>query len=333
MDLTPRYVPDTDLRIAPLVLGTMTFGAQVDRAAAAGMVTQCRDAGITMFDTANSYNGGESERILGEIVAPFRSEVLLASKVFNPMGPGAEDRGLRRPAIEKALDASLKRLGTDHLDLYYLHAPDRQAPIEESLEAMQEAVAAGKVRHVGLSNYAAWQVAEIRSLQGGRGWPAVRVCQPMYNLLARRLEDEYAEFSERYGIFNIVYNPLAGGLLTGKHTGPDRPRAGTRFAEDQGPATGLSEMYRARYWNDAQFDAVGALRQVAADAGLTLVELAFRWLLGRPLVGSVLLGASSPDQLAVNIAAAQGPSLSQDVEDACDEVWARLRGAAPGYNR
>jgi aryl-alcohol dehydrogenase-like predicted oxidoreductase len=327
MDMAPRPVPGTDLSISPLVLGTMTFGARVDRHAAARMVGRCREAGITMFDTANSYNDGESERILGEVVAPFRSEVLIASKVFKPMGPGADDRGLRRPAIEKALDATLKRLGTDYLDVYYLHFPDPETPVEESLETMQDAVAAGKVRHVGLSNHAAWQVADIRCLQGRRGWPAAHVCQPMYNLLARRLEDEYAAFSARYDIFNVVYNPLAGGLLTGKHADPQRPQAGTRFAED------LGETYRERYWNAAQFEAVGALRQVASEAGLTLVELAFRWLLSRPVVGSVLLGASDDDQLAANITAAQGPAVPTDVEDACDEVWARLRGAAPRYNR
>lgn len=323
----PRRVPGTDLRTAPLVLGTMTFGSQVDRAGAEQMVGQCRDAGITMFDTANSYNAGESERILGEVVAPFRSEVLLASKVFNPTEPGGDDGGLRRPAIAKGLDASLARLGTDYLDLYYLHSPDRQAPIEETLEAMQDAVAAGKVRHVGLSNYAAWQIAEVRCLQERRGWPGVHVSQPMYNLLARRLEDEYAEFSQRYDIFTIVYNPLAGGLLTGKHTDPARPGSGTRFGDD------LGKMYRARYWNSAQFEAVQALAEVASQAGLTLLQLAFRWLLARPVVGAVLLGASRPEQLAANLEAARGPALGEDVEAACDEVWARLQGAAPRYNR
>ena len=325
--LAPRQVPGTDLRTSPLVLGTMTFGGQVDRDAAARMVQQCRDAGVTMFDTANVYTGGESERILGELVAPFRSEVLIASKVFNPTGPGPDDRGLRRPAIEKALEASLRRLGTDYLDVYYFHLPDREAPLEESLEAMQDAVRAGKVRHVAVSNHAAWQIAEIRCLQDRRGWPPVHISQPMYNLLSRRLEDEYAEFSDRYDIFNIVYNPLAGGLLTGKHRDPGRPQEGTRFSGE------MAEMYRERYWNEAQFDAVRHLQLVAADAGITLVELAFRWLLGRPVVGAVILGASSPDQLAANLAAADGPALPADVEAACDEVWARLRGAAPRYNR
>lgn len=322
-----RSIPGTDLKTAPLVLGTMTFGGQVDRDGAARMVEQCREAGVTMFDTANVYTEGESERILGEVVAPFRSEVLLASKVFNATGPGPDERGLRRPAIEKALDASLRRLGTDYLDVYYFHLPDRDAPLEESLEAMQDAMAAGKVRHMAVSNHAAWQIAEVRCVQERRGWPGVHISQPMYNLLARRLEDEYAEFSQRYEMFDIVYNPLAGGLLTGKHANPGRPQEGTRFTGDMG------EMYRGRYWNDAQFDAVHDLERIASEAGLTLIELAFRWLLGRPTVGAILLGASSPDQLATNLAAAQGPALADDVTQACDEVWARLRGAAPKYNR
>ena len=325
--LEARRIPGTDLDTSPLVLGTMTFGGQVDRAGAGRMVDQAREAGITMFDTANVYTDGESERILGEVVASFRSEVLIASKVFNATGPGPDERGLRRPAIEKALDASLRRLGTDYLDVYYFHLPDREAPLEESLEAMQDAIAAGKVRHMAVSNHAAWQIAEVRCIQDRRGWPGVHISQPVYNLVARRLEDEYAEFSQLYEMFNIVYNPLAGGLLTGKHTSPSSPQEGTRFTGDMG------EMYRGRYWNDAQLQAVHDLERIASQAGLSLLQLAFRWLLGRPAVGAILLGASSPDQLEANLAAAQGPPLGDDVQEACDEVWARLRGAAPRYNR
>ncbi len=317
----------TDLSVSRLVLGTMTFGGQVDGVTAAAMVARCRDAGVTMFDTANAYNAGVSEQLLGAAVAPFRDEVLIASKVFNPMGDGPDDRGLSRVAVDKALDATLRRLGTDHLDLYYLHAPDRHVPLEETLGAMADAVAAGKVRSVGMSNYAAWQLAEARCLTERNGWPPVHVSQPMYNLLSRRVEDEYAEFSERYQMHDIVYNPLAGGLLTGKHTDPGRPEPGSRFGSE------LGEMYRGRYWNAVQFEAVAALRDVAGQAGLTLVELAFRWLLSRPLVDAVLIGASRLDQLETNLAAADGPPLGSDVLAACDDVWARLRGAAPSYNR
>lgn len=321
---TPR---GTDLSVSRMVLGTMTFGGQVDQATAAAMVARCRDAGVTLFDTANAYTGGASEQLLGAAVAPFRDEVLIASKVFNPVGEGPDDRGLSRRAVEKALEATLRRLGTDYLDLYYLHSPDRDVPIEETLGAMADAVDAGKVRYVGMSNYAAWQLAEARCVAERHGWPPVQVSQPLYNLLSRRIEDEYAEFAERSGMHDIVYNPLAGGLLSGKHTDSGRPEPGGRFASQ------LGEMYRGRYWNAAQFEAVAALRGIASEAGLTLVELAFRWLLSRPLVDAVLIGASRLEQLEANLAAADGPPLGADVMAACDDVWATLRGAAPPYNR
>jgi aryl-alcohol dehydrogenase-like predicted oxidoreductase len=319
----------TDLELPRLVMGTMTFGGQVDRDGARAMVERCREHGITMFDTANSYNAGASERILGEIVAPYRDEVLIASKVFNPTGDESTYRGLGRAAVRQSLEDSLRRRGTDHLDVYYLHAPDWETPIEETLSAMADAVAAGKVRHVAVSNYAAWQVAEIRCLSDRNGWPTVGISQPMYNLLARRLDDEYAAFSARYDMHNIVYNPLAGGLLTGKHTDPGRPGHEGRFAA----GSRMGEMYRRRYWNDQQFAAVEALRKVAADGGLTLLQLAFRWLWSRPLVDGILLGASSLEQLEANLEAADGPPVTAELAEACDEVWSGLRGAAPLYNR
>ena len=304
-----RTLPGTDMQLPRLVLGTMTFGAQVDREAAGTMVDSCRDAGITMFDTANSYNAGASERILGEIVAPFRADVLIASKVFNPTGDGSNYRGLRRPAIEEALEATLRRLGTDYLDLYYLHAPDRDTPIEETLGAMADAVTAGKVRQVGVSNYAAWQIAEIWCLSERHGWPTVSASQPVYNLLARRVEDEYAAGSARYGLHNVVYNPLAGGLLSGKYTDPRRPQEGGRFASDLGP------MYRERYWNDQQFAAVDALREIAGDAGLTLLELAFRWLLA---------ARSSAASCSVSRARTSCPRTSRlPPGRPCRQMWSR----------
>jgi len=319
-----RTLAGTQLSIGRVVFGAMTFGSQVDLAEATRMVDVCREAGVTMFDTANSYNDGESERMLGRIVAPVRDEVLLATKVGNRTGPDPDDAGLSRAAIGKAIDSSLRRLSTDHVDLYYLHLPDRDTPVEESLEALHDLVQAGKVRYGATSNHAAWQMAQMHCLAAHHGWDALPVSQPLYNLLARRLEDEYAAFSQRFRISNIVYNPLAGGLLSGKHAAGRAPEAGSRFTLDH---------YRRRYWNDAQFTAVEALRAIAAAAGLSLIELAFRWLLSRPLVDAVLVGASSCDQLVVDLAACATTTLDQAVADRCDEVWATLRGAAPAYNR
>jgi len=321
MEKTP--LGDTGLTSSRLVLGTMTFGSQVDEAAATEMVARALDAGITHLDTANSYNAGLSEEIVGRVLGSRRDEVVLASKVFNRFGPGPDEQGLSAPAVRKAIDASLRRLGTDHVDIYYLHQPDWTVPIEETLAVMAELVDAGKVRHIGVSNYAAWQICEIRNLAERNGWPPVVVSQQMYNLLARSLEDEYAAFSEHAGLADIVYNPLAGGLLTGKHQYDEAPSAG-RFTQ---------ESYRDRYWTKGQFEAVSRLGEVAAGAGLSLIELSLRWLLSRPVVDAVLLGASSLGQLEANLAAAEGPALDEATLAACDEVWRELRGPIPRYNR
>jgi aryl-alcohol dehydrogenase-like predicted oxidoreductase len=319
-----KAVLGTDLWISRVVLGTMTFGSQVDETEARQMVDRSLAAGINMFDTANAYNAGESERMLGAALEGRRSDVLVVTKVFNPMGEAPEDKGLSEAAIHKAINASLERLRTDYVDVYYFHQPDRATPIEESLAAMDALVEAGKVRHLGVSNYAAWQVSEINCLRAEQGRPPVLVSQQMYNLLARRIEEEYASYSEHAKLFDIVYNPLAGGLLTGKHTAGSTPQQGTRFSQ---------EMYRRRYWDEAHFDAVERLRSVASVAGLSLVELSFRWLLSRPLVDAVLVGASSIDHLESNLAACDGSSLDQEVLTRCDEVWADLRGPAAAYNR
>lgn len=320
-----RTLTGTDLTISRVVYGAMTFGGQVGEADAAAMVQRCRDAGITMFDTSNNYNGGRSEEILGRIVKPFRDEVTISTKAGSHVDQSDRSvAGLTRQAIHAAVDGSLRRLGTDHIDVYYLHRPDWNTPVEETLEALDDLVRAGKIRHAAQSNYAAWQITELIYLARQHGWPELRVSQPQYNLLSRRVEAEYAACSRRLELLNVVYNPLAGGLLTGKHQLTDTPTAGTRFDK---------AMYRDRYWNAAQFAAVERLRVVAADAGLTLIELSFRWLLGRALTGAMLLGASSLEQLDANLAAIDDRPLDPATLDACDDVWADLAGAAPDYNR
>ena len=313
-----RVVPGTELRVSRLILGTMTFGAQVAEREAETMVDLALDAGITMFDTAAVYVDGASEEILGAILKRKKSDALVATKVH----PNPE--GLGRPAIFRAIDASLRRLQREYVDLYYLHSPDRRIPIEESLDAMAELVRAGKVRHAGVSNYAAWQICDIRHRSAAKGWPVVAFSQQMYNLVARRLEEEYAAFSESVQLFDVVYNPLAGGLLTAKHALGSTPLPGSRFSQEQ---------YRGRYWNEQQFHAVERLGEAARAEGLTLVELALRWLLTRPLVDAVLIGASTVDQLRSNLSAAEGRTLPDGLLQICDDVWRELSGVAPGYNR
>lgn len=319
-----RPLSGTDLVTSRIVLGTMTFGSQVDQETATAMVNLSLEAGINHFDTANAYNLGESERMLGRALGSRRSEVIIATKVFGTMGDGPDDRGLSAAAVRKQIDASLSRLGTDCVDLYYLHSPDYAVPIEESLGVMFDLVREGKVRHVAASNYAAWQLCQMSCLSAERQWPSVRVSQVMYNLISRGLDDEYVAFAQAYKVSSIVYNPLAGGLLTGKHRPGSVPVEGSRF---DNPA------YRDRYWADQQFSAVDQLRAVAEGAGISLIDLSLRWLLASPPVEAVLVGASGLGQLEANIAAADGPALDKGVMDACDEVWRDVRGPLPHYNR
>jgi aryl-alcohol dehydrogenase-like predicted oxidoreductase len=313
-----RVVPGTDLSISRLVMGTMTFGSQVGSEDAKTMVDLSIGEGINMFDTAANYNGGESERILGSLLKGRRNDVLVATKVHPSAG------GLGRAAIHKAIDASLDRLQTDHVDVYYLHQPDPKTAVEETLGAMNELVSSGKVRFIGVSNYAAWQVCDLRARSDEHGWQKPAISQQMYSLVARRIEEEYAAYAATADLFDIAYNPLAGGLLTGKHQPSTPSPAGTRFSQ---------EGYRTRYWNDSQFDAVEKLKAVAQHNEMTLLDLSFRWLLGRALVDAILLGASSVEHLRMNLAAAKGADLPPDVESACDEAWRELRGVAPAYNR
>jgi 1-deoxyxylulose-5-phosphate synthase len=320
-----RTLSHTDLKVSRLSFGTMPFGSQADEASSCRMVDRCLDAGINFFDTANMYNLGKAETILGKALAGKRRQVILASKVRFKMGEGPDESGLSRAAIRKALDASLKRLGTDYLDLYYLHYPDYDVPIEETLAALDELVRSGKVRYPAVSNYAAWQVCEMLWTSEKMSFKPPYVSQPMYNLLARGIEEEYLPFCKQFGVAVIPYNPLAGGLLTGKHSRAKGPISGTRFDNNQ--------LYLGRYWHDDYFAAVEELRAIAREAGKTLIELALQWMLGQEIVDSVILGASRMEQLEENLKACEGGGLDESTKTRCDEVWKRLRGITPKYNR
>lgn len=329
IDLDARRIGE--MTVGRLTLGTMTFGDQLDEAGSREVVQRARDLGVTMFDTANRYTDGRSEEILGRAIAPFRDEVQIATKVGSGRAPGAVEGGgatgprIDRDSIRREIDGSLTRLGVDRVDLYYLHMPDGITPLEESLGAMHELVVEGKIGAVGISNHAAWQVVEAHRVAERAALTPPTVGQPMYNLLARRIEDEYLPASRHLGLANLIYNPLAGGLLTGKHRGASGPAEGTRFA--------ARPTYRDRYWSDALHAAVDRLAGIAAEAGIPLIALALRWTLMQEGVTGVILGVSRPQQLVECAAAASGPSLDRATLEACDDVWADLRGAAPAYNR
>ena len=314
----------TDLAVSRACFGSMTFGSQVDEAAARRMVDLCFDSGINFFDTADVYNGGAAEVILGKTLQGRRDKVVLASKArFGASGAPAE-AGLSRAALLSAVDDSLRRLGTDYLDLYYLHAPDYSVPIEETLEAMDRIVRAGKVRYPGTSNYAGWQVCRMHWISEKEGYRPPHVSQPVYNLLARGVEQEYLPMCKELGISTVAYSPLAAGLLTGKHR-RDRPEPGTRF--DGNP------LYLDRYWHPACFDAVDQLDAVAREAGRSPASLALNWLLCHTAIDAAILGASSLDQLQDNLKCLDDGPLTPDVLAVCDRVWAGLRGVSPRYNR
>jgi aryl-alcohol dehydrogenase-like predicted oxidoreductase len=302
----------------------MTFGSQTAEADGARMIDVCLSNGIDFLDTANIYNKGAAEEMLGKILTGRRHRVTLATKVRGVMGPDADQKGLSRAAIYRAIDDSLRRLKTDYIDLYYLHQPDYDVPIEETLETMQKLVEQGKIRYPAVSNYASWQVTRMIGMAEARNWRPARVAQQMYNLVARGLEQEFIPMSRDLDVSIVAYNPLAGGLLTGKQS-RERPAQGTRFDNNQ--------MYLDRYWHPAYFDAVDELLRVAAEAQRSPVSLALNWLLHHTSTACVILGASRVEQLEQNIKAASEGPLDAGVVGKCDAVWGKLRGVTPKYNR
>jgi len=240
------------------------------------------------------------------------------------MKVGEEHPGLSRQAIIAAVENSLRRLQTDYLDIYYLHAPDYSIPVEESLAAMDSLVRAGKVRWAATSNYASWQLCRMHWIAAEQGYAAARIAQPMYNLIARRIEDEFLPACAERGVSTVVYNPLAGGLLTGKQQ-KSAPEPGTRFDNNK--------MYLDRYWNDAAFDAVSRLAAAAEKENRSLVSMSLNWLLHHTATDCIILGASSSQQLQSNLRALEEGALTPETLEICDSVWQILRGAAPKYNR
>jgi 1-deoxyxylulose-5-phosphate synthase len=314
----------TDLTVSRVCFGTMTFGGQADAAESARMIDTCLDSGVNFIDTANVYTDGASERILGGILKGRRDRVILASKVRGKTGDAPDQVGLSRPAMLRAIDESLQRLQTDHLDLYYLHQPDYATPIEETLATMDEIVKSGKVRYPAVSNYAAWQVVQMLCIADKKHYQPAYLSQPMYNLIARGLDQEYLPMCKEMGMSTIVYNPLAGGLLTGKQK-RDAPITGSRFDNNK--------MYLDRYWHDQDFQAVERIREIAQAAGRSMVSLALNWILHHTPVDCVILGASRDAQLRENLKTLDDGPLSSDTIAACDEVWKHLRGITPQYNR
>ncbi|MCL6459318.1 MAG: aldo/keto reductase, partial [Gorillibacterium sp.] len=282
------------------------------------------DQGMNFFDTANVYNQGASERIVGKGLRGRRSEIILATKVRGQMGKSPNEAGLNRRNILSAVDASLKRLETDYIDVYYMHAPDYETSLEESLETMSSLVKAGKVRYIGVSNFAAWQIADMLSICDKRNYIPPMITQNVYNPITRGIETELVPFLEAHSMGMAIYNPIAGGLLAGKHR-PGKPGENTRFSNNKA--------YYDRYWSDENFAAVEKLTEISSEHNLTILQLAMKWCAGQKNVTSIITGVSRLSQIEQNIASIEGDPLATGILAQCDEIWHSLMGTRFGYNR
>jgi len=316
----------TGLSVSRLCLGTMTFGLQCDEATSVAILDRAAAGGITFLDTSDVYplggsleTVGRTEEILGRWLGPRRRDLVIATKCFGAMSARPWDRGNSRKHILDAIEGSLRRLRTDYVDLYQLHHPDAATPIDETLRALDDVVRAGKARYIGCSNFLAYQVARALGRSETLGLARFDAVQPRYNLLFRQIERELLPLCREEGIGVIPYNPLAGGLLSGKHRRDAGPAAGTRFA--LGTA---ADRYRERYWKEREFATVNDLRPLAAEAGMSPARLAVAWVLANPVVTAPIIGASRPDQLDDVLPAAE-KDLGGDLKARLDELTREYR--------
>jgi 1-deoxyxylulose-5-phosphate synthase len=326
-----RRLGRTGLQVSKLCLGTMTFGLQCDEQTSVAILDRAADGGIDFLDTSDAYplggdlsTRGVTEEILGRWLRGKRESFIVATKCFAPTGPAPFDAGNSRKHIMSAVEASLRRLGTDYIDLYQLHGYDNQTPIDETVGALHDLVHQGKVRYLGCSNFLTYQlvraVGRTETLQLAR----LDCVQPRYNLLFRQIEREMLPYCAEDGIGVIPYNPIAGGLLSGKHSRASAPPEGGRFT--LGTA---GSMYQDRYWHEREFDTVEALTGLAQQAGVSLVTLSVAWVLANKAITAPIIGASSPGQLDASLSAAEY-ELDDDLKRQLDELTHEYRmGDAP----
>jgi len=321
----------TGLNVSRICLGTMTFGLQVDEPNSFAILDAAADKGITFIDTADAYplggdltTAGRTEEIVGKWLQGKRDDYVVATKCFAPMGKRPWNMGNSRRHIMDSIDQSLRRLQTDFIDLYQLHFDDPGVPLEESLGALDDLVRVGKVRYVGCSNFLAYRLARATGISEAKGLARFDCIQPRYNLLFREFERELFPLCLEEGIGVIPYNPIAGGMLSGKHDRSKPPEEGTRFTLGNAART-----YQDRYWHDNVFDTVDQLVKIADEAGMPLPTLAVAWTLAHPAITSPIVGASRPDQLDATCAALD-TRLDDDLMATLNELTAPYRrGDAP----
>jgi len=336
MELELRRLGNSGAIVAAWCLGTMTFGNEADEANSFAIMDAYVKAGGNFFDTADVYSNGASETIVGRWLKARPTEaqqVVVATKGRFPTGTGPNDIGLSRRHLGVALDASLKRLGVERIDLYQMHAWDGLTPLEETLRFLDDAVRAGKISYVGLSNYVGWQIQKVVDLADFRHLPRPVTLQPQYNLLAREIEWEVVPACESTGLGLLPWSPLGGGWLTGKYTKDERPTGATRLGDD--PKRGV-EAYDLRGSVQRTWDVIDAVQAIAEDRGVTMAQVALAWLHDRPLMTSVILGARTMEQLEDNLGAA-GLHLTAEettrLDEASDPAPASYPYGAIGFNQ
>ena len=317
---------NTGLNVSRIVLGTMTFGLQTDEPTSRAILDVAAEAGINFLDAADVYpvggglpTAGRTEEIVGRWLQGKRSRFIVATKAVGKVGPSAWDQGASRKHLLDAIDASLRRLGTDYVDLYQLHSDDRETPLDETIEALDTIVRSGKARYIGVSNFLAYRLARVLGKAEARKLTRVVSVQPRYNLLFREIERELLPLAQEEGLAVIPYNPLAGGFLTGKHRRETGPTPGTRFTLGN-----VAERYQDRYWHDRAFATVEALRTVVEESGWSLTGAALAWVLAKPAITAPILGASRPEQLQEALKAV-GRKLEPELERRLDELTAEYR--------
>jgi aryl-alcohol dehydrogenase-like predicted oxidoreductase len=313
--LEQRNLGRSGLIVSAVGLGCNNFGGRMGMTATRAVVHKALDLGVTFFDTSDTYGErGGSEEYLGRALAGRRHDIVLATKFARPMDSEGRLQGASRRYIISAVEASLRRLGTDYIDLYQQHIADPRTPIEETLRALDDLVRQGKVRYIGSSTLSAWQVVEAQWTATHLGLNRFVACQERYSLLERELDDALMPVLQSYGLGLIPFSPLANGLLTGKYRRDAPPPAGTRLA--------ASPHIAERYLTAANWDRVERLGAFCTPRGRSLLDLAFSWLLHRPMVASVIAGATTPEQVAANVTAA-GWALSLEDMDEIDRITAK----------
>jgi aryl-alcohol dehydrogenase-like predicted oxidoreductase len=302
-----KFLGNTGVQVSELCFGTMSFGGDADEAASAAMFQRCREAGINFFDCANVYQKGRAEEILGRLMAGERDELVISSKFRYPMGDLPNQSGASRRHMMDAVEGSLKRLNTDHIDLYFIHAFDPDTPLHETLRAFDDLVTQGKILYPAVSNFAAWQIAKSLGISAMMGWARFECIQPMYSLVKRQAEVEILPLAESEKLGVIPYSPLGGGLLTGKYGRSRRPESG-RLVDNS--------MYQFRYREAWMFDTAEKFTTFAQEIGTNPAALAVAWVAGHPAVTAPIIGARNLEQLEgslLSLEVAMTPELREEI--------------------